>query len=70
MVPSLRSVDPSLHRHRQREAAMADMRHHSVTPTGGEGAGLVVPHQGGICDQKYIPSIVGAANGGRFWEVL
>ena len=46
MVPSLRSVDPSLHRHRQREAAMADMRHHSVTPTGGEGAGLVVPIRG------------------------
>ena len=55
VTPSLRSAEPVLYRHRQREAVVADRRHGSMTPTGGGGAGggaFHVPHQRGCSETK------------------
>ena len=55
VAPSLRSAEPVLYRHRQREAVVADRRHGSVTPTGGGGAGggaCHVLHQRGCSEIK------------------
>ena len=55
VAPSLRSAEPVLYRHRQREAVVADRRHGSVTPTGGGGAGggaCHVTHQRGRSETK------------------